>query len=236
MWDALNRSSGAITRSAKLAELLRDAGVQSEKLHPVYNGVDLDTFHPEANKKDARQKLNLKADLPTVLFVGNFLPVKNPQLLVRAHAAVCKNTPCQLVMLGGGPLESEVRALANELGHGENVILAGRKNASEVARYMQAADLLCLSSENEGVPNVVLEAFASGIPVLSTDVGGIHEVLNKPFLGRLVERGNQQQLSDGLTALLNEKPATENIREHGLNFSWPKAAVEYERLLNAALR
>jgi len=231
---AMNRASSGITRSAKLAHLLAEAGVSREKLFPIYNGVDLETFGP-GDRAETRKTLGL-ADTPTILFVGNFLPVKNPFLLIRAHAQVCREwKPCQLVMIGGGPLETEARALAKASGFGDRVIFAGRKIAPEVAQYMRAADLLCLSSENEGVPNVVLEAFATGIPVVTTDVGGIAEVLNKPCLGKLVPRGDQNALANALIAQLSETTQTQAIREHGEWFSWSRAAEGYLRLLNGAV-
>ncbi|MBA4148698.1 MAG: glycosyltransferase [Verrucomicrobia bacterium] len=232
---ALSKASSVITRSAKLSHLLSDAGVPKKKLFPVYNGVDLRTFRP-GNKQVTRRELGL-ADLPTILFVGNFLPVKNPFLLVKAHAQVCKEfRPCQLVMIGGGPLESEARELAIASSFGEHVVFTGRKEAAQVADYMQAADLLCLSSENEGVPNVILEAFAAGLPVISTDVGGISEVLNQPFLGKLVPRGDQDALVGALAGQLAKPSESGKIRQYGESFSWERAAGEYLRLLRDALR
>ncbi len=236
--SALNRSASTITRSARLAELLAEAGVVREKLHPVYNGVDLETFRPAGDRAKVREELGLSPNLPMLLFVGNFLPVKNPLLLVRAHAELCgkyTDRRCQLVMVGGGPMEGEARRAADAGGFGENVVLAGRKNAAQVARYMQAADVLCLSSENEGVPNVILEAFASGIPVMSTAVGGIPEVVSKDFLGRLVERGQLDPMVGALAELLARPARTEQIREHALYFSWERAADEYLALLKQAV-
>ena len=232
--SAMNQSSSAITRSAKLAELLAEAGVDRSKLHPVYNGVDLELFRP-ADPIAARKELGLAPDLPTLLFVGNFLPVKNPLLLIHAHAGVCSEHKCQLVMIGGGPMENEVRQTADELGFGKHVILAGRKLAPQVARYMQAADLLCMSSENEGVPNVILEAFASGLPVVSTNVGGISEVLPFDFLGKLVPRGNLEGLSAAILERITTPPDRPRIRAHGETFSWRKAADAYLKLLKRSV-
>ena len=104
-----------------------------------------------------------------------------------------------------------------------------------MSRYRQAADVLCLSSENEGVPNVILEAFASGIPVMSTAVGGIPEVVSKDFLGRLVERGQLDPMVGALAELLARPARTEQIREHALYFSWERAADEYLALLKQAV-
>jgi teichuronic acid biosynthesis glycosyltransferase TuaC len=236
--DAMNQASAVITRSAKLAHLLQESGVAKEKLHPVYNGVDLQTFRPE-DPITARKELGLDPSLPVLLFVGNLFPIKNPLLLVKAHAALCQQSEklrCQLVMVGGGPMEGEIRRVADEGGFGNLVILAGRKIAREVARYMQAADLLCMSSDNEGVPNVILEAFASGIPVLSTDVGGISEVLTNNVLGRLVPRGELEPYVRALQELLSRPVERAKIRAHGETFSWNRTAKAYADLLTAAVK
>jgi teichuronic acid biosynthesis glycosyltransferase TuaC len=230
---SMNTSSGVITRSAKLATLLKEAGVEAGKLHPVYNGVDLNLFQP-GDKPAARRQLGLP-DGPIVLFVGNFLPVKNPLLLIEAHAALCREYPSHLVMIGGGPMEQQVRRVADSRGFGKYVTLAGRQNAEKISVYMRAANVLCMSSHNEGVPNVILEAFASGLPVVSTDVGGISEVVKEPFLGTLVEQGNAPELTAALMKELKQQPATNRIRGHSLHFSWNRAADEYFAILQDAV-
>ncbi len=231
---ALTQASSSITRSAKLGHLLAKAGVPENKLSPVYNGVDLEIFHV-GNKQESRRQLGLQ-ELPTILFVGNFLPVKNPFLLIEAHAQLCRQGPrVQLVMIGAGPLESEARQLAQTLGFGDLVRFAGRKSVTEVAEHLRASNLLCLSSENEGVPNVVLEAFASGVPVVTTDVGGISEVLNQPFLGELVPRGDQEALANGLRKWIQADVDPLRIRKRGEHFSWPRAAAEYKTKMFGAV-
>jgi teichuronic acid biosynthesis glycosyltransferase TuaC len=234
---ASNCASSVITRSTKLAELLESAGVAKEKLRPIYNGVDLDLFKP-GQGKITKLEMGLSSQMPVILFVGNFYPVKNPQLLVRAHAELCRKFPqlcSQLVMVGGGPLEEEVRRVAAESAFGKHVILAGRKLAPEVARYMQAADVLCLSSDNEGVPNVILEAFASGLRVVSTDVGGIREVLMDDVLGKLVPSRDEPALTDALAKTLSSPADAERIRQYAMNFSWAGTARSYFDLLQGAL-
>jgi glycosyltransferase involved in cell wall biosynthesis len=137
-------------------------------------------------------------------------------------------------MVGGGHLEGKIRALADSAGFGGQVVIAGRSRADAVARYMRAADLLCLPSQNEGVPNVILEAFASGLRVIASRVGGIPEVLNHDFLGRLVVPGSIQDLLFAFTETLAAPPQTDAIRRHALYFSWERAASEYAALLQAS--
>ena len=233
--QALPAASAVITRSAELARLLGETGVASESLHTIYNGVNRAIFRP-ADRAAARQALNLQQDVQIILFVGNFYPIKNPLLLIEAHSQVCDDNTLsrtKLIMLGDGPLAGNARALGDRLHFGPNVVLGGRKSAAEVARYMQAADVLCVPSVNEGVPNVVLEAFACGLPVVASRVGGIPEVHPGETCGRLVEP-RLATVAAALRAVLREPPPSAPIAEYGAQFTWEKTAEEYNALLLAA--
>lgn len=232
---ALTRAAATITRSRDLATRLHHAGVPATRLRPISNGVDTATFRP-GDALAVRQELALLPDRQMILYVGNFLPVKNPLLLVNAHAQLCRRSaaPCQLVMVGDGPLEGKLRQLAGQLGFGANVRFVGRKSPAEVARFMQAADVLCVPSQLEGVPNVILEAFASGLRAVATRVGGIPEVLDQDFLGRLVPGADVDALEKALGETLREAPDREAILRHAAHFSWAKTAERYLSVLEEA--
>lgn len=229
---AIQQSAGVIARSGDLAKRLATAGADAAKLHTIYNGVDTTVFRPQ-DRSDARRHLGLSPDARVFLFVGNFLPVKNPQLLVRAFAQYRESsgdTSSMLLMAGKGPLEDEVRALGASLGLGSHLKLTGPLASDQIALHMAAADLLCLSSRNEGLPNVILEALACGLPFLSTDVGGISEIVT-PHLGSLVKEGDQDAFA---IALLNHAGADQDrtaIARSGSGHSWERAAQEYHELL-----
>jgi glycosyltransferase involved in cell wall biosynthesis len=234
--QSMPRASAIITRSADLALQLAHAGLDARGLHAIHNGVDHSVFR--ALERDAaRRALDIPLDVPVILFVGNFYPVKNPLLLIEAHAQVGDDpllARTKLIMLGGGPLEARARQLAESFRFGRNVVFAGRKSPAEVAQYMQAADVLGLPSNNEGVPNVILESFACGLPVVATRVGGIPEVHPGDAYGRLVEPRNLAALSAALRAVLREPPLRNLIAAHGAQFTWQQAADEYHALLAAA--
>lgn len=229
---SMQRAAGIITRSAELSRLLAEAGLDRAKLHPVYNGIDFEQFRP-AEKSEVRKALNLPPSAGIILFVGNFYAIKNPLLLIRAHAQI---PGAHLVMVGGGPLEQDARKLAEELGITGRITFAGRCKAAEVARYMQAADVLALPSQNEGVPNVILEAFASALPVVASQVGGIPEVHNSELLGQLVPAGDTDALVQALRQTLSKPADHDGIRRHALQFSWERATEQYCNILEAALR
>jgi teichuronic acid biosynthesis glycosyltransferase TuaC len=234
-------ASAIVTRSAELGRLLEEAGFPPAKVHPIYNGVDLRRFRPAEGGEHgaARKALGLPAAGPVVLFVGNLLPIKNPGALLVAHARLTATPAFReawLVIVGGGALEGQLRGEVAGLGTAGQVIFAGRQDADGVARAMRAADVLALSSDNEGVPNVVLEAFASGLPVVATRVGGISEVHRHDFLGKLVPPRDPVALAQALAEVLGRPAETARIAEFGRGFSWEAAAGAYHALLEAALR
>jgi glycosyltransferase involved in cell wall biosynthesis len=228
--ETLPKAAAVITRSRELSRILEATGFPAAKLHTVYNGVNLETFQPR-DQAAARRESGLPADGKIILFVGNFYAVKNPQLLIQSVASL---QDARLVMAGGGPLEGECRALTERHSIGARVIFAGRKTPQEIARLMNAADVLALPSRNEGVPNVILEAFASGLPVVASRVGGIPEVLDSPALGQLWPEGDLAALSAALERQLAAPRDIAAIRRHGERFSWQAAAGAYRTILTAA--
>ncbi len=232
----MSEASGIITRSGELARLLGQVGIPRERLHPVYNGINLAQFHP-AEHLAVRRELRLPPDARIVLFAGNFVAIKNPLLLVQAVAKLREDPAFAnvlLVMVGGGPLEGDINFQVSRGGMDERVMLAGRLGAPMVAKFMQAADVLCLPSDNEGVPNVILEAFATGRPVVASNVGGISEVHNAPYLGRLVPPRDLDALVGALGGVLSELPDTNRIRAHAEQFTWQRTADAYHRVLSVA--
>lgn len=235
--DAVKQAKAVITRSESLAKLLHDAGADKFKLHPIWNGVDTTTFHFGEQAK-ARHQLGIDPDRKLLLFVGNLLPVKNPHMLLRAFAKLFTkhpHWPLQLAFAGRGPLRNSLQNLAAELGVSDLVRFLGPQDSQSVAEWMRAADLLCMSSRNEGLPNVVLEAMASGLPVLATDVGGIHEIINEPWKGKLVPEGREDAYVAALEELLDSQLERSTIAAFGETLSWKATATSYQAILENAL-
>lgn len=235
--EAVKASRGVITRSRSLATLLGEAGAEKAKLHPVHNGVDVSLFHG-GSREEERGKLGLKDKATVILYVGNLLPVKNPELLLRAFArlrAGWHGAPLQLRLAGKGPMREGLEKLAAELGFLDSVYFLGPQDAGQIASWMRAADVLCMSSHNEGLPNVVLEAMASGLPVVATDVGGIHEIVDAPWKGVLVPPAKEEELTAGLQRVLEEAPDRQRIAAYGSGLSWGVTAGACDRILRAAL-
>ena len=223
-----------ITRSKDLENRLVRRGVLGATVCTIYNGVDIHTFKP-ASRTAARDALNQLQDERLLLFVGNFLPVKGLDLLLAACAKVMAVMPVRLAMIGGGPLEGALRARAEELGISRRVHFLGRQAAPQVAQWMQAADAVCLTSHNEGVPNVVLESLSCGRAPVCMDVGGIAEVV-EPVLGRrfLVQQRDASAYAAALLDVIQHPPDENSLHLATRSYSWENCARKYLDLLHAA--
>lgn len=229
------QARGIVTRSKDLRQRLITAGADEGRVHAVYNGVHQDIFHP-APRTPVQESLGLRLGPQDrlLLFVGNFLPVKGIELLLQAAALVHQERGnLSLALIGSGPLEQELRQQAAALGIGDRLIFVGRQPPEVVARWMQASHAVCLSSLNEGVPNVVLEAVSSGRPMVTTDVGGIAEIV-EPLMSRrfLVSSRAPEAYARALFDALDHPPDEQVLHQQALQYSWGNCARAYLDLLN----
>ena len=236
--ELLPAASAIVTRSKEAAAKLVGMGLPDEKIHPIYNGVDLQLFQP-GDPVETREALGLPTDRRIILFVGEFVPTKNPLVLIEAFARLREDDDFEnsvLVIIGGGPLVDEMTFRAGRGRTADHVLFAGRQPPANIARFMRAADVLCLPNEREGVPNVVFEAFATGLPVVASSGGGIGEIHSGDSLGRLSPARDIDGLVDALKQTLSQPPQRERIRQHGAQFTWARTADAYHQLLAKAAR
>jgi glycosyltransferase involved in cell wall biosynthesis len=178
--------------------------VDDRKLIVIPNGIELGRFHPEPTARErVRRELGIDAGSWVIGTVGRIAPEKNHALLVRA-AAPLLGPQLRLVVAGDGPLMGPLSELVAELRVGAFVHLLGARR--DVPDVLNALDVLVMSSSTEGLPLVVLEAMATGLPVVSTRVGGIPDVLDEGETGFLVPSGDEAALRDRI-ARLHADPA-----------------------------
>jgi teichuronic acid biosynthesis glycosyltransferase TuaC len=235
--STLSKVQATITRSRSLAGLLAEAGASSEKLHPISNGVDTLRFHSNDRSK-VRAELDVDLTETVLLFVGNFLPVKDPIRIVRHFQnliALMPHRRLRLVMVGKGPLESEVDSLIQSAGLQDRIQRTGPLLANDVARWMRAADLLCMTSRNEGLPNVILEAQACGLPVLATAVGGLDELIDEPWKGLLTPLNDHAAWETAACQLIDQPLDRERIAALGSTRTWTATADAYRQVIESRL-
>lgn len=187
----------AVSEAAASAH--RSAGmVRTDRLNVLANGIDMHAWQPDAGMRDAmRAQLGL-GDAFLWLAVGRLEAVKDYPTLLQALARTTKNT--QLVVLGDGPKRQELIAMAARMGLEQKVCFVGF--APGVSQWMQAADGFVLSSRYEGLPMVVLEAGASGLPSVATDVPGTREAIVDGETGFLARAGDAQSLSNSMERMM----------------------------------
>jgi len=179
-----------VTVSKDLRRYLVDrVGISERRITQIYNGVDTDRFRPRG---DGRRELFPAGfagpDSIVIGTVGRIQPVKDQATLMRAFAELVRQHPqlearLRLVIVGDGPLLRDLRELAVTLRVAESIWTPGA--ASNVADLMRGFDLFVLPSLNEGISNTILEAMASGLPVIASAVGGNPELVDEGCTGRL---------------------------------------------------
>lgn len=209
------RASFAVAVSEKLRGALREfERFPAERLVAIHNGVDPKPFLEAPPRAAARSALGLPADAFVATIAAGLKPVKNHAGLLRAFARAARPgggaTPkMRLVLLGGGPLRAELESLARELGVADSVAFLGFR--LDVAPVLAASDALVLFSESEGLPLCVLEGMAAGLPIVSSDVGALREVIAEGESGLLVAKGDEAALASALSRLASDAPLRERL-------------------------
>lgn len=211
---AAQRADGLVTVCDALRDDLAALGVSRASATVLRNGVDLDVF-----RRDPASAAALRADLdaPVLLSVGHLIPRKGHDLVIRLLAQLGRGT---LLLVGTGPEETRLRALAQQLGIADRVRFEGRVPHEELPRYYSAADALILASSREGWPNVLLESLSCGTPVVATPVNGTPEVIQDPVAGRVTSDRSVEELLAALQDLLAHPVDIAAVRRYAESFSW----------------
>jgi glycosyltransferase involved in cell wall biosynthesis len=179
-------------------DLRRDLkGWKVEKIQTLYNRIDIETSQVKLlTKESARNQLDIKSDAWVFGTAGRLHHDKDYPTLIRAFASALQELPLKslLVIMGKGPLELELKALANELGINHYVKFLG--HISNGSQYFKAFDTFVLASNHEPFGMVLLEAMVAAIPIICSDGGGGAEVVGG--VGELFEFGNVNQLKIAL--------------------------------------
>jgi L-malate glycosyltransferase len=234
--DEVNGVCGFSVRSLAVND-----GFGRHRMEVIENGIDVDRYRAGADKPQARRTLGFDADRRAVACVARFHPVKDHRTLLSAFAPTAARHPdVDLWLAGDGPLRAELERQARELGIADRTRFLGIR--SDVPALLAAADIFTLTSVSEAASITLLEAMASGLPAVVTNVGGNPDIVTDRVHGLLVPRGDAAALSSAFDALLADpERATEmglagrrRVEEH---FRLDRTVEEYwERYAAAAAR
>lgn len=176
------------------------------------------------NKKKLKKSLGIPLDKKVILFAGHLVERKGVEYLLKALKIVLskeKGLVCYII--GKGPLEQKLKALASELQLDDDVVFLGQKNHEEYAKYMNACDLFVLPSLYEGLPVVLCEAIACGKPVIATNVSGSSELVTKE-VGYLAKAKNPNDLAGKIMLALARKWDVKALLKKAKEFSVESSA------------
>jgi glycosyltransferase involved in cell wall biosynthesis len=205
----------------------------------IPNGIPTDEYAPDPNKRAQwRQAHGIETHATILTHVGRFAPPKNHALLIEAFARVRTNAPLYLLLVGGGELENTVREQVAQLGLESRVRFLGIR--ADVADILRASDAFVLSSRWEGNPMSVMEAMAAGLPVVSTAVGGVPELVRDGETGLLVPSEDTGALAQAIQALVDDPARRQAMgvaaRQHAVaSFDIRHTVRGYEQLYEALL-
>ena len=208
-----------------------------DKIVIIPNGINIEEATTAHTQQECRNMLGLPYDAHIILFFGSLVRYKGPDILLKAFKTVKKEFPkAKLIFAGRGEMFDELNNHALKLNLVNDVIFTGFVEEDKKPLYFKAADIFCLPSttmaESFGIVN--LEAMASGIPIVASNLGGIPDIVKHGVNGLLAEPGNDQNLADNLLCLLKDEDIRKKFGDQGKklvrNFSWDEIAMKTEEL------
>lgn len=222
----------AVSRGVK-NDLMKNFGIKENKIAVIYNPIDIDKIR-KLSKEEITECEWFNEPIPIIINVASLTEKKGHKYLLRAFKIARERIRCRLVILGEGPKEKELKELTKNLGISEDVKFLGfQKNPF---KFMAKSTVFVLSSIFEGFPNVLIEAMACGIPVISTDCpSGPNEIIKDGTNGFLVPVKDEKTLAEKIIHLIGDDGLRKKFILNGLNnaqkFSVDKIIELYQEVL-----
>lgn len=203
----------AVSKCTK-KELTEFYDIDEKKIHVIYNGVDVEKFKPNKDRAGLRRELGLEEKQKIILFVGRLYQRKGLDTLLQSISKVIQDFgDAKFVISGEGHRQNKEKLLkiAEKLKIKNSVLFVGYFPDEKLPDLYAASDMFVLPSRYESFPFTILEAQATGLPVISTNVGGIPEIITNNRNGLLVEPANPEQLAEMIIALLQNQEFAEEL-------------------------
>ncbi len=228
---AIRQSDKLICVANALKEKAVYFGINPGKIKVISNGIDTEVFSILPTEI-ARKTTGLDLNAKVVLFIGHLIEPKGVHILLESISQVVSSikAPVLFLILGEGNFEKQLRRRVIELGVERHVQFIGTKENKEIPIWINSADLICLPSFTEGLPCVLIESLACGVPVVATCVGGVAEIIQQEDLGLLVSPGDAKELAEAIVTALKKNWDRKKIREYAIaQYNWKLIS---KRILN----
>ncbi len=216
-----------------------------EKIEVIPLGFDLSKFNSgkEENRKQVRSEYNLKEGEIAVAIIGRLAPVKDHDFFLNVIENLPKSAieKSKFFIVGDGELKEEIEARVKELNKklgSERILMTSWIN--DIDRFNAGMDIIALTSKNEGTPVSLIEAQASGTPVISTDVGGVQDIIDEGKTGFIIEKNDLNSYVQKLSEMIEDKKMLENMSQNGWEFvrekfSYTRLCADMEKLYKKLL-
>ena len=228
----LRRLDKVISVSHAQAEKVRRAGVPNSKIVVIHNAVAEEAFvERDTSRRNETMRWFRTPPRWIIGAAGRLSPEKGFGVLIDAAARVLKDRPdAGFVLFGDGPLRTDLQRQVAERGIGDRFVFAGFHK--DLSRFLPNLDLAVMSSFTEGLPVILLETGAAGVPCVATSVGGIPEVIDDGQTGFLVPAGDAAALAERITQMLDDAPRRQALGEAArlrvrADFSFTGMAMKY---------
>jgi teichuronic acid biosynthesis glycosyltransferase TuaC len=233
---AIRHANGVSGVSRALVTQLTNLGAEAGDSYFLPNGVDSKKFFMASSDESSalRAELGLEAHRRYLVFVGRLHPVKGLICLVEAIAKLKAEGRLHFdtILVGEGELRTKIENLIAQYSLNNQFRLTGEVSHEEVPKWLRAADAFCLPSITEGMPNVVLEAQACGLPVIATSVGALPELIS-PETGILVPTEDSISLANALEDAMGRTWNRDVISRNPMAVSWEQIADQYLDVIKA---
>jgi glycosyltransferase involved in cell wall biosynthesis len=238
----LNRADAIVCESQHFADQLIAKGISKEIIHICSWGIDLEQFKP-CVKLSKRKSLQLPKELPLILAVGNLSERKGHKYLLGSLPKILNDFgPVKVIIVGEGDFRGCLEKMIADLNLEQHVRLMGFQKEETIPNWLNTADIFILSSLLEGTPNILLEAMACRLPVVTTDVGGIGNVVKNGYNGIIIPPRSESKLAEAVISLLQDPDLRERLAAKAENTvnsdfgSWKTQASILKNLYSQILK
>lgn len=240
-WEGTFVANRVICVSKTLAREVQELyQVPTDKVHPIYNGVNVYKYDPPVDSAAVRRTVQVGVDDPMVFFAGRITWQKGPDILLDAVPGVLRDHPrTKFVFAGDGDMRPGLEQRATATGIAGATRFLGHRNGGELVGLFKSADLICVPSRNEPFGIVILEAWSATKPVVATRIGGPSEFVENERTGLTVD-AEAHPIREGVSRLIEDRVSAERMGRNGrleveARFSWDHAARETETVYDVTL-